>query len=114
MESAKEGEKTALKTKETNKGKVVTWAVPLSSESSGSKEFVLITRPRWKKGDAIADFLLRLGATGAAIGSAIIMGNNDEQLPFFTQFLQFHAQWNQFPMFQYVCPIISLTESIKF
>ncbi|XP_027351213.1 casparian strip membrane protein 4-like [Abrus precatorius] len=33
------------------------------------------------------------------MGSAVTMGTNEEQLPFFTQFLQFHAQWSQFPMF---------------
>lgn len=54
----------------------------------------------WKKGLAIVDFVLRLGAIGATMGAAVMMGNTEQILPFFTQFLQFHAQWNEFPMFQ--------------
>jgi len=53
-----------------------------------------------KKGIAILDFILRLGAIGAALGACVIMGTNEQILPFFTQFLQFHAQWDDFPMFK--------------
>ncbi|XP_054815580.1 casparian strip membrane protein 5-like [Prosopis cineraria] len=56
---------------------------------------------KWKKGLAIVDFVLRLGGIGATMGAAAIMGNNEQMLPFFTQFLQFHAEWNQFRMFQF-------------
>ncbi|KAF7823212.1 casparian strip membrane protein 5 [Senna tora] len=56
---------------------------------------------RWKKGLAITDFILRLGAIGATMGAAALMGTNEQMLPFFTQFLEFHAQWNEFPMFQF-------------
>ncbi|KAK2370077.1 hypothetical protein P8452_57498 [Trifolium repens] len=54
-----------------------------------------------KKGIAILDFILRLGAIGSALGAAALMGTNEQILPFFTQFLQFHAQWDDFPMFQF-------------
>ncbi|XP_045805435.1 casparian strip membrane protein 4-like [Trifolium pratense] len=54
-----------------------------------------------KKGIAILDFILRLGAIGSTLGAAAVMGNNEQILPFFTQFLQFHAQWTDFPMFQF-------------
>ncbi|XP_068322459.1 casparian strip membrane protein 1-like [Pyrus communis] len=43
----------------------------------------------WKKGIAILDFILRLGATTAALCAAIAMGSIDETLPFFTQFFSF-------------------------
>lgn len=55
-----------------------------------------------KKGIAILDFILRLSAIGSAIGAAVLMGTNEQILPFFTQFLQFHVQWDDFPMFKYV------------
>ncbi|KAK7338406.1 hypothetical protein VNO77_19013 [Canavalia gladiata] len=96
MESEKNGEVGAVR---KEKGKGVTWAVPVSEDSISTKSAVSSSFPRWKKGIAITDFVLRLGAIGAAMGSAVTMGTNEEQLPFFTQFLQFHAQWNQFPMF---------------
>lgn len=53
-----------------------------------------------KKGIAILDFILRLGAIGSALGAAVLMGTNEQILPFFTQFLQFHAQWDDFSMFK--------------
>lgn len=56
----------------------------------------------WKKGAAIIDFILRLGATAAALGAATSMGNSGETLPFFTQFFQFQAGYDDMPSFQYV------------
>nr|AFK48217.1 unknown [Lotus japonicus] len=34
------------------------------------------------------------------MGASILMGTNEQILPFFTQFLQFHAQWDDFPVFK--------------
>ncbi|KAL2320239.1 hypothetical protein Fmac_029208 [Flemingia macrophylla] len=106
MDSGNGGEVSAVekKKKSIEKGKGVTWAVPVSEDSSSvstnSKGMVVPLRlRRWKKGVAITDFVLRLGAIGAAMGAAVSMGTNEEQLPFFTQFLQFHAQWSYFPVF---------------
>lgn len=76
------------------------------SKSKGKAVAVVSTKAtplptgRWKKGLAIIDFILRLGAIGATMGAAVLMGTTEEILPYFTQFLQFHAQWNEFPMFQ--------------
>ncbi|XP_060673670.1 casparian strip membrane protein 1-like [Ziziphus jujuba] len=55
----------------------------------------------WKKGIAILDFILRLSATAAALGAAAAMGNSEETLPFFTQFLQFQASYDDLPTFQF-------------
>lgn len=55
----------------------------------------------WKKGVAIIDFILRLGATAAALGAAASMGTSDETLPFFTQFFQFQASYDDLPTFTY-------------
>ncbi|KAK7395714.1 hypothetical protein VNO78_16281 [Psophocarpus tetragonolobus] len=92
--------KGMMEKKGSEKGKSVTWATPRVSEDSISTKVEAPTS-RWKKGIAITDLVLRLGAIGATIGSAVTMGSNEEQLPFFTQFFQFHAQWSQFPMFQF-------------
>ncbi|MFQ6671226.1 hypothetical protein Gotur_035837 [Gossypium turneri] len=55
-----------------------------------------------KKGIASGDFVLRLFAMGAALGAAVTMGNNQQILPFFTQFIEFLAQYNDITTFVYV------------
>lgn len=55
-----------------------------------------------KKGIAITDFVLRLGAIAAALGAAATMGTADETLPFFTQFFQFEASYDDLPTFMCV------------
>lgn len=92
---------TMPESKRTNgKGKAVAGAAPPSATQVSTKATPL-PRGGWKKGVAIIDFILRLGAIGAALGAAVLMGTNEQILPFFTQFLQFHAQWNDFPMFEF-------------
>jgi hypothetical protein len=59
-------------------------------------------RGGWKRGVAIFDFLLRIGAITAALAAASIMGTSQETLPFFTQFFQFQASYSDLPTFQYV------------
>ncbi|KAF2289691.1 hypothetical protein GH714_037963 [Hevea brasiliensis] len=56
----------------------------------------------YKKGFAICDFLLRLGAVIAALSAAATMGTSGETLPFFTQFFQFEASYDDLPSLQYV------------
>lgn len=58
-------------------------------------------RGGWRKGIAIMDFILRLGAIAAALGAAATMATADQTLPFFTQFFQFEASYDSFPTFQY-------------
>jgi hypothetical protein len=76
-----------------------------SSKATKGKA-VLVTAPArpggWKKGIAIMDFILRLGAIAAALGAAASMGMSDQTLPFFTQFFQFEASYDSFTTFQYV------------
>ncbi|KAF7804271.1 casparian strip membrane protein 1 [Senna tora] len=55
----------------------------------------------WRKGIAIMDFILRLGAIAASLGAAATMANSDETLPFFTQFFQFEASYDSFTAFQF-------------
>lgn len=63
----------------------------------------------WKRGVSIFDFLLRIGAIVAALTAASIMGTSQETLPFFTQFFQFQASYDDLPTFQYVIFILFLS-----
>ncbi|XP_059428898.1 casparian strip membrane protein 1-like [Corylus avellana] len=62
---------------------------------------VVKQRGGWKRGVAIFDFLLRIGAIVAALAAASIMGTSQETLPFFTQFFQFQASYDDLPTFQF-------------
>ncbi|GAU39139.1 hypothetical protein TSUD_23180 [Trifolium subterraneum] len=77
--------------------------VPESSNTKGKT--ILLGGPArsggWKKGIAIMDFILRLGAVAAALGAAATMGMSDQTLPFFTQFFQFEASYDSFTTFQF-------------
>lgn len=73
-------------------------------ESSKAGVVAAPGRGGWKKGLAIMDFILRLGAIAAALAAAATMGTADQTLPFFTQFFQFEASYDSFPSFEYVLP----------
>ncbi|KAE8673656.1 Casparian strip membrane protein 3 [Hibiscus syriacus] len=77
-------------TKSKSKGKA-----PLFVSSNGGVEPP--QRRGVKKGLAIGDFILRLCAMGATIGAAVTVGSAQQTLPFFTQFFQFQAQYNDIP-----------------
>ncbi|XP_039039792.1 casparian strip membrane protein 1-like [Hibiscus syriacus] len=55
----------------------------------------------FKKVLGIADFLLRLGAIIAALAAASTMGTSDQTLPFFAQFFQFEASYDDLPTFMF-------------
>ncbi|XWS56028.1 hypothetical protein CRYUN_Cryun09bG0051200 [Craigia yunnanensis] len=79
--------------------------VPESSAVAKGKA-PLIATPReqksgFKKGLGIFDFLLRLGAIIAVLAAAATMGTSDETLPFFTQFFQFEASYDDLPTFMF-------------
>ncbi|KAJ4846811.1 hypothetical protein Tsubulata_037064 [Turnera subulata] len=60
-----------------------------------------IEKGGFRKGLAIFDFLLRIGAIISALSAAATMGTSDETLPFFTQFFQFEASYDDLPTFQF-------------
>ncbi|KAK0585132.1 hypothetical protein LWI29_023791 [Acer saccharum] len=79
--------------------------VPESSAVAKGKA-PLIPAPRaekagYKKGLAIFDFILRLGAVICTLVAAATMGTSDETLPFFTQFFQFQAGYDDLPTFTF-------------
>lgn len=89
-----------------NSGDSTVIDVPPTAGSSSKKKAVVSTAaPQQasggvKRGLSIFDFVLRLGALGAALGAAAAMGTSDETLPFFTQFFQFEASYDDLPTFQ--------------
>ncbi|ESQ48888.1 hypothetical protein EUTSA_v10021542mg [Eutrema salsugineum] len=62
----------------------------------------------YKRGISIFDFLLRLAAIIAASVAAATMFTSDETLPFFTQFLQFQAGYDDLPSFQFFVIAMSM------
>ncbi|CAI9761568.1 unnamed protein product [Fraxinus pennsylvanica] len=54
-----------------------------------------------KRGVAIFDFVLRICALVAALAATITMGTTDQTLPFFTQFFQFQASYDDLPTFTF-------------
>ncbi|KAG8371152.1 hypothetical protein BUALT_Bualt13G0057000 [Buddleja alternifolia] len=55
----------------------------------------------WKRGVAIFDFILRICALVAALAATATMGTTDQTLPFFTQFFQFQASYDDLPTFTF-------------
>jgi hypothetical protein len=51
------------------------------------------------RGLSIMDLVLRIIAVVGTLAGAVTVGTTDETLPFFTQFLQFTAQYNDIPTF---------------
>ena len=101
-------------------GDSTTIDVPESSAvAKGKAPLVAIVKQEqgkggWKRGVAIFDFLLRLGAIITTLAAAATMGTSDETLPFFTQFFQFQASYDDLPTFQCVIFRLSLSISIHF
>ncbi|TYK07430.1 casparian strip membrane protein 1 [Cucumis melo var. makuwa] len=56
---------------------------------------------RMKRGLAIFDFVLRIGVLASALAAAAAMGTSEQTLPFFTQFFQFEASYDDLPTFQF-------------
>ncbi|KAL0437045.1 UNVERIFIED_CONTAM: Casparian strip membrane protein 3 [Sesamum radiatum] len=56
---------------------------------------------RWKRGVSIFDFILRICALVAALAATATMGTTDQTLPFFTQFFQFQASYDDLPTFTF-------------
>ncbi|KAI3419537.1 CASP-like protein [Psidium guajava] len=90
----KSGDATTIEVQETSaaaKGKAPLIPAPLPPP-----------RPEgWRKGIAIFDFILRICAITAALAAAAAMATSDETLPFFTQFFQFEASYDDVSTFQF-------------
>ncbi|KAF3441622.1 hypothetical protein FNV43_RR15537 [Rhamnella rubrinervis] len=93
-------------------GDSTTIDVPEGSGVSKAKTHVVVApgqdKSRMKKGVAIIDFVLRLGAIIAALAAAATMGTSDQSLPFFTQFFQFEASYDDLPTFEFFLIAMSI------
>lgn len=76
------------------KGKVAPVTTPVVAASAIKR-----MREGWRRGIAILDFVLRLCAIVASLAATITMGTTDQTLPFFTQFFQFQASYDDLPTF---------------
>ncbi|KAL7596915.1 casparian strip membrane protein 1 [Lactuca sativa] len=56
---------------------------------------------RWKRALGILDFILRICAIATTLAAATAMGTTNQQLPFFTQFFQFKADYTDLPAFTF-------------
>ncbi|KAJ6406718.1 hypothetical protein OIU84_010263 [Salix udensis] len=75
-----------------------------SSAAKGKEPLMAVSRAAkggYRRGIAIFDFVLRLGAIVTSLAAAAAMGTSDETLPFFTQFFQFQASYDDLPTFQF-------------
>ncbi|GAV59452.1 LOW QUALITY PROTEIN: DUF588 domain-containing protein/Mito_fiss_Elm1 domain-containing protein/TPR_2 domain-containing protein/Sel1 domain-containing protein/TPR_11 domain-containing protein/TPR_12 domain-containing protein/Glyco_transf_41 domain-containing protein [Cephalotus follicularis] len=80
--------------------------IDIQESSSGAKAKA-ISAPtkhengKFGKGIAVFDFILRLCAIVPALAAAAAMATSSETLPFFTQFFQFQASYDDLPTFQF-------------
>ncbi|KAL7092261.1 hypothetical protein ACP275_12G155000 [Erythranthe tilingii] len=64
--------------------------------------------PAYKRGVAIFDLILRISAATAALAATITMGTTEQTLPFFTQFFQFQASYDDLPTFTFFVIAMSI------
>ncbi|XP_050222798.1 casparian strip membrane protein 3-like [Mercurialis annua] len=82
--------------KSETKGKGIAAPILLTAKTALKKP-----KGGWKKGVAIFDFVVRLCAIATGLAATAIMGTTEQTLPFFTQFFQFHAEYNDLPTFMF-------------
>jgi Domain of unknown function (DUF588) len=68
-------------------------------KGESSRSMVYAAAPAINRWISIIDLVLRLVAIVGTLGSAIAMGTTNETLPFFTQFIQFRAEYSDLPSF---------------
>ncbi|CAN4109486.1 unnamed protein product [Withania somnifera] len=96
-------ESTKIDVVETNKerkGKapLLGTAAPVVATAAASHEHA---KGGAKRGIAIFDLILRIAAFASALGAAVAMATTEETLPFFTQFFQFEASYDDLPTFTF-------------
>ncbi|KAK6779344.1 hypothetical protein RDI58_021528 [Solanum bulbocastanum] len=62
----------------------------------------------YKKGISIFDLILRIASVATSIGAAVGMATAGETLPFFTQFFQFEAGYDDLPTFTFFVIAMSI------
>ncbi|KAI3502495.1 hypothetical protein L1887_30591 [Cichorium endivia] len=67
---------------------------------AGSGTSKVPTRVGSNKGISLMDLILRIVGVVGTLGSSIAMGTTEQTLPFFTRFVRFNAQYDDFPSFR--------------
>ncbi|KAK4480844.1 hypothetical protein RD792_011696 [Penstemon davidsonii] len=65
-------------------------------------------RAGYKRGVSIFDLILRVSAATAALAATVTMGTTEQTLPFFTQFFQFQASYDDLPSFTFFVIAMSI------
>lgn len=98
-----EGESTTVNITETpkeRKGKAPLLATPPGGSSTGKPAVKPpVAKGGYKRGLAVFDVVLRLAGVATALGATVAMASTDQTLPFFTQFFQFKASYDDLPAF---------------
>ncbi|GKA05383.1 casparian strip membrane protein 1 [Tanacetum coccineum] len=112
-----EGDSAPINITETpkeRKGKAPLLATPPGASSS-TKPVVQVVQSKqkdgYKRGLAVFDVVLRIAGIATALGAAIAMGSTDQTLPFFTQFFQFKAEYDDLPAFTFFVIANAITAS---
>ncbi|KAK1411892.1 hypothetical protein QVD17_32735 [Tagetes erecta] len=107
-----EGDSTAINITETpkeRKGKAPLLAPPRASSTIKPVVQKAPAKGGYKRGLAIFDVILRIAGIATALGAAIAMASTEQTLPFFTQFFQFKAQFDDIPSFTFFVIANSIT-----
>lgn len=90
MEKSESAKIDIPETSREGKGKAPLLGAPAVYASKGGVK---------RRGLAIFDLVLRISAAAAALGATVGMGTTEQTLPFFTQFFQFQASYDDLPTF---------------
>ncbi|XP_076888624.1 casparian strip membrane protein 1-like [Bidens hawaiensis] len=93
--STKESGDIPIRMTDSKSSKAVSPPVPI--KKTAKKTLV----SRWKRCLGVFDFILRICAIAAALAAATAMATTSQQLPFFTQFFQFKADYDDLPAFTF-------------
>nr|XP_043639718.1 casparian strip membrane protein 1-like [Erigeron canadensis] len=69
-------------------------------ETGGASTSKVPVRVGSNKGVSLMDLILRILAVVGTLASSISMGTTEQTLPFFTRFVRFNAQYDDFPSFR--------------
>lgn len=86
-------------TSKERKGKAPLLGTPAAATTAAAYGGGRLAGGKYKKGVAIFDLILRIAAAAGALGSTVSMGTAEQTLPFFTQFFQFQASYDDLTTF---------------